>query len=207
VILYLVGVTGKVASGKGEVCRYFGKLGAAVVNADEVAAEMMGKRDSASLIKAEFGDEVMDENGNIDRKWLARMVFSNKNKLRKLNENFLPMIADLIKQHLKKISEHEDIVILEAPLLFQAKLDSLCDFVIMIKSNRNNRIKRLILNRGMESQEAILRVNGQNLRMPEKKADLVIDNNGSLNELFNKAKEAYSLIERKASRKLYDEQI
>ena len=205
--MYLVGVTGKVASGKGEVCRYFGKLGAAVVNADEVAAEMMGKRDSASLIKAEFGDEVMDENGNIDRKWLARMVFSNKNKLRKLNENFLPMIADLIKQHLKKISEHEDIVILEAPLLFQAKLDSLCDFVIMIKSNRNNRIKRLILNRGMESQEAILRVNGQNLRMPEKKADLVIDNNGSLNELFNKAKEAYSLIERKASRKLYDEQI
>jgi dephospho-CoA kinase len=99
------------------------------------------------------------------------------------------------------LSGYDDVVVLEAPLLFQVGLDRVCDFVIILKSTRANRIKRLVSNKKMDHTEAILRVRGQSLRMPERKANLVIDNDKSLDELIAKAKDAYALIMENAFRK------
>lgn len=199
--MYLVGVTGKIASGKGEVCRYFSKMGAKVINADEVAGEITREKDSISLIRTEFGEEVVDESGYLDRGRLARMVFLDKQKLKRLNKMLLPRITDLIKQRLSWFSVCDEIVVLEAPLLFQVGLDRMCDFVVLVKSTRENRIKRLVSNKKMDFFEASLRVCEQDLRMPEKKADLIIDNNRNLDELIAKAEEAYRLIRENASRR------
>ncbi|MCL5986035.1 MAG: dephospho-CoA kinase [Actinobacteria bacterium] len=199
--MYLVGVTGKIASGKGEVCRYLGKMGAKVINADEIAGKITGEKDTISLIIAEFGDEVVDESGYLDRSRLARMVFSDKEKLTRLNKLLLPRITDCIMQRLSWFSERDEIVVLEAPLLFQVELDRVCDFIVLVKSTRENRIKRLVSNKKMDCFDATLRVCGQNLRISEKKADLIIDNNRSLDELIAKAEEAYMIIRENAFRK------
>jgi len=199
--LYLVGVTGKIASGKGEVCKYFSRMGARLINADEVANELTSEKNMVSLIRTEFGDEVVDRYGYLDRGCLARIIFSDKQKLARLNKLLLPRITDVISQRLDLLSGRDEIVILEAPLLFQVGINRICDLVIIVRSTKTNRIKRLVSGKKMDCHEASLRVCGQNLSIPEKKANLIIDNNGSLEELIAKAEEAYKLIRENASRK------
>lgn len=183
----IVGLTGGIVSGKTTVAKYFKELGAKIIDVDIIAREIVRPQQKAWFKIVEyFGEDILKEDKEINRKKLAQIVFSNQEKLDLLNQITHPEIILLIKRQLNKIkdSSYRNVIcIIEAPLLFEAHIEGMVDKIIVVYLNRENQINRLILRDNLSKDEAIKRIKSQ---MPiEKKiklADYVIDNNTSINK-------------------------
>ena len=113
----IVGLTGGIASGKSTVSNYFREFGAEVLDADVVAKELSEKEENVAKIIEIFGNEILDENGNISRKKMRERAFLEKDKLKQLNELLHPQIIEVFKNKRENTKEDE-IVIFDIPLLF-----------------------------------------------------------------------------------------
>ncbi|WP_025209207.1 dephospho-CoA kinase [Hippea sp. KM1] len=179
-----IGLTGSIATGKSFVGAMFGQLGCYVIDADELAHGVYAKGEKAyfEIIKA-FGDGVLDEEGNIDRKKLGRIVLKDREKLRLLEGIVHPQIEKKRKELLDEIEKRDKnaIVIYDVPLLFEKNLASLFDCVIVVWADEDTQLKRLMQRNGLSKEEALKRIR---LQMPvdEKKrlADIVIDNSDGI---------------------------
>ena len=187
----IIGITGSIGSGKTTAAKIFSRHYFTRIDADEIAHEIIKKKSVAyrRIIK-EFGNAVLDENKNIDRKKLGNIVFGDKEKLKELNLIMHPMIIQEVKNKIKKIKNKcgdNAKIIIDAPLLLETKTKYLVDKIVVVKSNRKNIIKRLNKKYLKEKIEKIL-----NAQMPLgvklKQADFVIDNNKDLNHLEKQVK-------------------
>ncbi len=180
-----IGLTGNIAMGKSAVLSRLRALGAAVIDADEISRDLT-KKGGAALepICMAFGDDFFKA-GELDRKKLGKLVFSDAKSRKKLNKIVHPLVYDIIKARIAEAAEAgEPAIVLDIPLLYEADMQSLCDEVWLVHTSEETQLGRLITRDGITTDEARLRISSQ-LPIERKKqlADKLIDNSGPLDAL------------------------
>ena len=201
--MFLVGLTGGIASGKSTVAAMLGKFDNEIIDADEIAREVvMPGTVGLSKIVAEFGPQILEEDGSLSRAELAKLVFEDPEKRLALEGILHPLIR---ARTLERISQSKsDIVIYIVPLLVEAKVDYPFDLVVTIEAGSENQIKRLVENRGMGIEDATARIAAQATE-PERvaRADVRIDGALSLTDLETTVSKLWNQIQSLAEAKAH----
>jgi dephospho-CoA kinase len=184
--LFVVGLTGGIASGKSTVSLLLKDKGAVIIDADEIARQIM-QPDKPAWFKVinHFGHEILNEEEYIDRKKLADIVFSDKRQLEFLNSFTHPEIINEIKSQLEYYkSLQKEVVIIDAALLLEVGLDAIVDEVWVVTVDEKVQLERLMnRDKNLNKEQAMSRIRSQ---MPQeekiKYADRVIDNSGSIED-------------------------
>jgi dephospho-CoA kinase len=199
--MFLVGLTGGIASGKSTVAAMLGKFDNEIIDADEIAREVvMPGTVGLSKVGAEFGPQILEEDGSLSRAKLAKLVFEDPKKRLTLEGILHPLIR---ARTLERISQSKsDIVIYIVPLLVEAKVDYPFDLVVTIEAGSENQIKRLVENRGMGTEDATARIAAQATE-PERvaRADVRIDGALSLTDLETTVSKLWNQIQSLAEAK------
>jgi len=193
-----VGLTGGMACGKSEVGRILQRLGAAVLDADDVAHELMGRgRPVFDRIVGRFGPGVVGRDGEIDRAALARLVFANDVERRALEAIVHPEVVAEMRRWRDGVVAAGGVAVGIVPLLYEAGLERLWDVVVCVTASSEAVAARLS-QRGWTAEEGQARTRAQ-MPVEEKarRADYVIENNGSRQELENKTEALWAEISRK----------
>ena len=201
--MFLVGLTGGIASGKSTVAALLSKYDNEIIDADEIAREVV-LPGSVGLNKvvAEFGPQILEEDGSLSRSKLAKLVFEDTEERFRLEGILHPLIR---ARTLERISQSKsDIVIYIVPLLVEAKVDYPFDLVVTIEAGSENQIKRLIENRGMSTEDATARIAAQATE-PERvaRADVRIDGALSLTDLETEVSKIWNQIQALAEAKAH----
>ena len=181
----IIGLTGGIASGKSTVSKYLAEKGFKVYDADKIAKDISEKKSVQEEIILTFGDKILEENRNIDRKKLKEIVFKNKEKLKQLNAIIHPKVIDFYKE--LKEQNPDEIIIFDVPLLFESGIDKFCDRILVVISDYEIQLNRIV-ERDKIDRELASKIIKSQLSNKEriKKADVVIENNSSLEDLFEK---------------------
>ncbi|QUW22687.1 dephospho-CoA kinase [Sporosarcina sp. Marseille-Q4063] len=181
----IVGLTGSIASGKSTVSEMLQEKGFPIVDADKIARQVVEPGTSViQEISEHFGDGVLNEDGSLNREKLGERIFKNEDERNKLNAIIHPAIRnEMIRQKEQWISKGARTVIMDIPLLFESKLQSFVEKIIVVSVTPEVQKERLMARNKLNEQEAVERINSQ-LPMVEKEAgaDAVIDNNGTITE-------------------------
>lgn len=181
---------GNIASGKSTVQKLLENQGYIVLDTDKVAHELLTVNNSELFL--EFKKFDVFENGEFSREKLGKLVFTNKEIKQKLENILHPQIREKIKEFFEQ-NQNEKYLFVGIPLLFEANMTDLFDKIIFIYADDDIRLKRLLLRNGYSVDYAKARLNSQ-MRQEEKtqKSDYVINNNGSIEELY---KNLFKLLE------------
>ena len=193
-----VGLTGGIGAGKSTVADMFSKLGAVVIRSDELARQVIEPNTPGfQKVLSRFGNQILQENGSIDRQKLAQIVFNDKNALKDLEDIIHPLVRSKTDELIDSQTQ-ETIVVNEVPLLLEKNMNSLYDFLVIVVSNEKNRLNRL-LKRGISEEEAKKRILLQVSDEQRKSAaDFLISNDGTIDQLqADVAKVWQALLERK----------
>lgn len=181
----VLGITGGIASGKTTVAQTFRELGAMVVSADELAREVVRPGTKAlQQIAEHFGDQVLNEDGTLNRRGMAKVIFSDDQARIVLNGITHPAIAALACKRLREAEQGgAPLVVYDAPLLFEAGADRQVDKVLVVKVDAEVQLVRLMSRDGIDRQQALARIDTQ-MSQEEKiaRADFVVDNSGTARE-------------------------
>jgi len=189
--MFLIGLTGGIASGKSTVAERFVRHGAELIDADIIAREVTHPGTEAHHeIVEHFGREVLDEDGFIDRAALGAIVFSDPAQRAVLNEITHPPIMAEIADQLELLVAFDGCVVLDVPLLVEAEVDRKYDAVVVVASRDHLQVERLVRYRGLTEVEAKQRVAAQApLEAKLARATHVIWNDDSLAQLRERADE------------------
>jgi len=192
----IVGLTGGIASGKSTVSNFLKKLGFEVLDADEIVKEVSQKEDTINRILKVFGKDIVDDKGEIIREKLREKAFENRELLNKLNEIIHPQVIEIFVRKKRETTE-ESIVIFDIPLLYEAEMESLCDKIIVVYIEREQQIKRVI-ERDKNSRELAEKIIDAQMSLEEKakRADIVINNNSTLEDLKNQVNVIYCNLQK-----------
>ena len=182
----VVGLTGNSGSGKSYVANIFAEEDAYIIDADKIGHKILEKNSLPYKEVIEFfGVEILDADKNINRKALGKIVFSNKEKLQKLNSITHKHIIKTIMHKIDKAkASGNKISIIDAALLIEVNLHKVCDKVVIVHADKNIRIKRIMERDHISEQDAFNRINNQSpFEDLEKYADIVILNNKNDNSL------------------------
>ena len=190
-----IGLTGGIGTGKSSVTEAFQSLGAAVINADLLGhdAYLPGTIGFEEVV-TEFGQEIVGSDGQIDRKKLGPIVFSDSSKMDRLNEIMHPLIRDLIDERLVSLeSSQNKVAVVEAAILIEAGWKSLFDEIWVVISDREEVINRLGVRNGLSREDAVKRIDSQmsyNERIEH--GDVVVENTGSMEDLQTRVNSLWS---------------
>ena len=187
----IVGLTGGIASGKSTVSNLFRKYGIEIVDADKVAKEVSEKKESIEKISNIFGKDILDSDEKIVREKLREKAFKNRELLQELNKIIHPQVMEYFKRK-KEENSKDEILIFDIPLLYEAKMEYLCDKIIVVGVDVQKQIRRVVARDG-SSEELAKKIifNQMPLNEKIKKADIVIMNDGTLDELEEKVMKIY----------------
>lgn len=180
----ILGLTGGIATGKSTVSSYLKKLGYPVVDADQIAREIVQPETIvADQLRTIFGDAIFD-GAKLNRNRLGKIVFGSSVQLQKLNAVMQPAIRTKILQTLKaEKKESTKLIVLDAPLLLEQGYQKFVDQIMVVVSDANVQRERLIRRDGFSKKEAEQRITAQwSLEKKISFADIVIDNSGSIEE-------------------------
>lgn len=195
-----IGVTGNYASGKSTVCSFFKKLGAVEIDTDIISRDCVKKGSSvlADLIR-EFGEDFIDADGNLERRKLASHVFPSGELTLKLNSILHPAISKIV---MEKSSGNSAIFMINAPLLFESKLNTLMDRNIVVVADEELQIERGIKRDGLTRKEISERLSRQiSVNEKIKYSDYVIYNSGNLSETKQQVEDIWKILMTLFSRK------
>ena len=200
--MIVVGVTGSFASGKSEITRLLKAKGARIFDADVAARKALQKGEPAyEGVSKLFGKTVLKKNGDVDRKKLAARVFKNPKELKQLNILIHPGV---IFECLGRIAHHrgrQGVLALDVPLLFESKMDSLADVLVVVTSSRAASLKRAA-QRGIPAALAQKILASQwPAAKKASRADFVITNDGSLADLKKKVSKLWLELQRLSTHK------
>lgn len=181
----ILGVTGTSGSGKSTFTKILDeKEDIKVVDADKVARELSvpGTQYLKDIVNA-FGEDILKEDGNLNRRALAHIIYNDENERKKLNSITFPHITREIYERIKKIADPKiKYVVIDAPLLFEAGLDKVCDSVISLVAEENVQIKRICSRDGINIETAKARLSSQKpASFYTENSDIVIINNEKTN--------------------------
>ncbi|WP_407366608.1 dephospho-CoA kinase [Limosilactobacillus vaginalis] len=182
----LIGLTGGIATGKSTVSTLLRLSGYPVIDADQVVRQLQTAHSKGlERLTAVFGSGILNADQTLNRQALGSLVFSDQTKLAKLNMVMQPLIRDEILRQVKNYQKQQiPYVTLDAPLLFEENYADECDLVVVVATDHQIQVQRLMKRNGYSQAEAEQRIDSQ-MPLAEKKrlADIVIDNNGSKEEL------------------------
>ncbi|KAF5811112.1 putative dephospho-CoA kinase [Helianthus annuus] len=182
----IIGLTGGIATGKSTVSNLFKANGFPVVDADVIARDVLKKGSGGwRKVVAAFGEDILLANGEVDRPKLGQIVFGDPSKRQLLNRLLAPYISNGIFWEVFKLwIKGYKIIVLDVPLLYEAKMDRWTNPNIVVWIDPETQLKRLMARDRTSAQDAQNRINAQMpLDLKRSKADIVIDNNGLLEDL------------------------
>jgi len=200
--MLVIGLTGGVASGKTTVSEVLREEGATLIDADEIAKELVQPQTPAwqELVRV-FGNEILDRDGSIHRKKLASLIFSNPRQRNLLNQILHPRIKEEIGCRLEGIRQKDlrAIVVIDAPLLIETGNHRDMDKVIVVFSTETQQIERLRRRNQLSEEQAQAILSSQmSLEEKTKVADYVIRNEGSLEETRQQARDIFQELKKGA---------
>ncbi|GEP19366.1 dephospho-CoA kinase [Pediococcus argentinicus] len=177
----LLGLTGGISTGKSMISKYLSELEFPIVDADKIAHQVLESDLSViSAIKEQFGSDVAGIKG-IDRKKLGQIVFGSEARLRELNQIIQPAIRTKIVNEIKTLNQNHNLVVLDAPLLFEEGYAGMVDVVMVVTSDESIQLSRLMRRNKLTQADARKRITAQMpLQQKVKHADIVIDNSGTV---------------------------
>ncbi|WP_338788953.1 dephospho-CoA kinase [Metabacillus sp. FJAT-53654] len=181
----VIGLTGGIASGKSTVSDMLRKQGIRVIDADQIAREVVeiGKPAYEQIVKT-FGQDILHEDKTINREKLGTLIFSEENKRQQLNKIVHPAVRkEMLKQTEEEKAHQAKIVVLDIPLLFESKLTYMVDEIIVVYVDEETQLKRLMKRNSYSEEEAKIRIGSQfPLKEKAELADEIIHNQGSIEE-------------------------
>ena len=193
-----IGLTGGIGSGKSTVSQILTELGAFVIDADKVGHEIyLPGKEAWQQVTAAFGRDILAPDQTIDRKKLGALVFGSDAARKKLNEIVHPLMFQDIDRRIKakRATGFTKPIVIEAAILIEANWLPLADEVWLIVTNKTAVIDRVATQRGMAAKDTEARIASQLSDSERRKhAQVVIENNGSLEELQQKIRVAWSRV-------------
>ncbi|EVU65601.1 dephospho-CoA kinase [Staphylococcus aureus T59607] len=181
----VIGLTGGIASGKSTVSELLSVFGFKVVDADKTAREAV-KKGSKGLaqVREVFGDEAIDENGEMNRRYMGDLVFNHPEKRLELNAIIHPIVRDIMEEEKQEYLKQGYNVIMDIPLLFENELENTVDEVWVVYTSESIQMDRLMQRNNLSLEDAKARVYSQiSIDKKSRMADHVIDNLGDKLEL------------------------
>ena len=159
----VIGITGSSGSGKSTICKMLKKeYKVKIINADKVAKKLSRKGTNYIIdIIDKFGKDIVDEEGELRRKRLAEIIYTDPEKRKELNNCTFKYIRKEIEKQVIKEESSDNTVIIDAPLLFECELDKLCNSVVGIISKREMQIERIVARDNVDYEIAEKRLNAQ----------------------------------------------
>jgi dephospho-CoA kinase len=192
-----VGVTGGAGSGKSLVCRHLALKGAHLIDADQIAREVvMPGTEGLKKVADRFGPGILTVGGGLDRAALRRMILADDQARSDLEGILHPEILALMKTRIREASDTGcEVVVVEVPLLFELDMGGEFDTTVLVKACRDIKVKRLTARDNVSKTDAVRLLD---LQMPdadkEKRADIVVENNGTLEELIKNVDRVHEMI-------------
>ncbi len=202
-IIVIIGLTGGIASGKSTAARLLGELGAYVIDADKLGHRAYEPdRPAFAAVVAAFGDDVVAENGQIDRKVLGGKVFGDDDALKRLTDIVWPEIRNLANEEMAAARAENPgcIIVLEAAVMFEAGWHKTVDQVWCVVVAPEVAIERATARDGIDAEAVQARIDAQ-LSNAEREAqsDIVIDNSGTPEDLERQVKAAWANLKEASS--------
>jgi dephospho-CoA kinase len=194
-----VGLTGGIGAGKGEVARRLAAYGALVIDADEVAREVVapGTPGLDDIVQA-FGTGVLRPDGSLDRQLLGEIVFSDAALRDRLNAIVHPRVGERMRE-IEETAGPTEVIVHEIPLLAENGLAGAFDVVVVVDAPQRTQVERLVSTRGMTRSHALARMSAQATREERLAvATYVVDNSGSLDDLDDRVATLWAELSRHA---------
>lgn len=189
----ILGLTGGIASGKSTVSEYIASYGVPIVDADLVARDVMKAGAPAVLeIRDQFGEEVLLENGEINREYLGSLVFNSFEKRKQLNAIVQGRIREVLEKEIAKhLEEEPPLLVLDIPLLYEEGYEDEVDEVMVVYVEAEVQKERLLKrDENLSEEDVVNRIYSQMPLIEKSKlADVVINNNGTVNETLSKVRD------------------
>ncbi len=182
----VVGLTGQTGAGKTTVCSILKGRDVAIIDADQVARDVVDeKKQCLADLALEFSISILNVDGTLNRERLASIVFGDKTKLKKLNSIIFPYILAQIREKIDACKKAGDqLVVLDAPTLFESGADSFCDVVLSVVAPETQRLNRIVIRDRLGDAQARARMGAQHPdEFYTKRSKYVIVNDGDLEEL------------------------
>lgn len=197
----IIGITGSIGTGKSTVSNYLISKGYSVVDADKISkgAYNIGSNGYKAILEV-FGVEILNSNGEVDRKKIKKIVFDNSNMLQRLNMAIHPIIINEIEKEIEILLESQNVVFLDAPLLIETELHKKVDKIIVVVCDKNEQINRIIKRDKITADMAISIINSQ-MSIDEKLkfADYIVYNNSTIENLYSQVDEIILEIKKEIS--------
>ncbi len=188
--LFVLGLTGPTGSGKGEVARVLREKGFFIVDADQLVRQVQrpGQPCLQELVR-EFSPAILCPDGSLNRKELARIAFADPEKTKRLNAIVHPAVTALTRQMLEQAArDGYSWAVIDAPLLFESRIDTLCDTTAAVLASPQRRLSRIQTRDGITREQAEIRMNAQPAEeYYRNRADIVLRNDGTIQDLCEQA--------------------
>jgi dephospho-CoA kinase len=194
-----IGVTGGIGSGKTCVCDFFSRLGVPVLHSDEIAKELSNSNlGIRKKLIAFLGTEAYLSDGRLNRQFIASKIFSDEGLRRKVEDVIHPQVEKERERRIKELMQQgHQVFIIEAALIYEAGLDKKLDAVVVVDADEAIRVARVRKRDAVPEENIYARINAQyDVKKKLEKADYVIYNNGTLEELEFKVRFLYTLFNR-----------
>ncbi len=209
----IVGITGGIACGKTTVSALLAEKGAVPINADEIGHQLL-KADSPVIeeLVDTFGQDILEESGDVSRKKLGAIVFKDKSARERLNALLHPLIIQRSRAHARQLVAEDAtcIVLLDAPLLIEAGAYDTVDVIVVVSASPETQLRRTLKRsiaqgRALTESEVQARIDAQ-MPVAEKVtyADVVIENEGTLAELHRQVDRLWEELQRRVGERAYD---
>ncbi len=204
--MYVIALTGGIASGKSTLLAALQKYGAPVIDADQISRALTAQNGQAlPMIREAFGDAVFQADGQLDRKALSAKVFADEQARRRLEAIIHPMVSKRIRKELEAISLRHPAAVVDIPLLYESGMESIADEVWCVYVPKREQIKRLRGRDKLTQKQALLRLGSQmDPREKCRRADHVIHTGGTPDQTAQKAVALWRQALRKAGGKNID---
>jgi dephospho-CoA kinase len=197
----IIAITGNIGSGKSTLAKFFEDKGYPVIKTDNLAKTiMLINEDVKTKLKKEFGDEIYDVDGKLNSNLLSSLVFNSADSshlyLEKLNKIIHPIVIEKMMEEIEKLIEKgENLIFVESALIYEAGLDEGFDYVIVVDSKEDLRIKRTAQRLQLSDTEIRIRDSVQlSAQVKKNLADFVIENNENIDKLHSSAEFVLEMI-------------
>ena len=190
----VVGLTGSIATGKSTVVEWFKTKHVPVIDADQIAREIVEPGKPILMrLKETFGEAIIQKDGSLDRALLGQMIFNDDTLRQKLDGLMHPAIVkEMVARRDKYLNQNEPLIILDIPLLFEGGLTDLVDRIMVVYTTEPVQLERLMNRNKLSKQEATQRIKTQwSIEKKKALAADVIDNNGSIEETYQQCDALY----------------
>ena len=200
--MILIGVVGGIASGKSLVSKRLVALGADLLDADRVGHDVLRESSVEQAIRDRWGDGVFDQNGEVDRRAVAEIVFADPQAMAFLEELTHPRIEGRMREWIARAVREGRFgkLVLDAPLMFEAGWGQMCDIIVFVDSPRELRLQRACRRGWAEADFQSREAAQQTLETKRKRADVILDNSSTLEHLYSQVDRFWQSLEHRRPR-------